>query len=68
MEFKILTEKLLEDYTQRVEESPLDKVNRIKKIDMPVDYFQFINLYLLFIHLRSRGRILTSTVISNINS
>ena len=38
MDFKILTHKLLGDYTNAVKESPLDK---IKKPEIPVDYFQF---------------------------
>jgi Fic family protein len=41
MEFKILTDKLLDDYTMRVKESPLEKIDTIKKVDLPVDYFQF---------------------------
>jgi Fic family protein len=41
MDFKILTDKLLNDYTKSVKESPLDKIDRIKKVNMPVDYFQF---------------------------
>ena len=41
MDFKILTDKLLDDYTKAIKESPLDKIDRIKKLDMPVDYFQF---------------------------
>jgi hypothetical protein len=41
MDFKILTSKLLEEYTQIVKEFPLDKIDKIKKVDMPVDYFQF---------------------------
>ena len=41
MGFKILTNKLLNDYTKSVKESPLDKIDKIKKVDMPVDYFQF---------------------------
>jgi len=41
MDFKILTNKLLDDFTQAVKESPLDKIDKIKKIEMPVDYFQF---------------------------
>lgn len=41
MDFKILTDKLFKDYTKSVTESPLDKIDRIKKVDMPVDYFQF---------------------------
>lgn len=41
MDFKILTDKLLDDYRIAVKESPLDKVEKIKKVDLPVDYFQF---------------------------
>jgi Fic family protein len=41
MEFKILTDKLIDDYTDAVTESPLDKIDKIKKFEMPVDYFQF---------------------------
>ncbi len=41
MGFKILTDKLLNDYTKAVKVSPLDKIDKIKKLDMPVDYFQF---------------------------
>jgi len=41
MDFKILTDKLLDDYTMRVKESPLLKIDTIKKFDLPVDYFQF---------------------------
>lgn len=41
MDFEILTDKLLDDYTKAVNESPFDKINNIKKVDMPVDYFQF---------------------------
>lgn len=41
MKFKILTDKLLDDYTKDVKESPLDKIDKIKKLEMPVDYFQF---------------------------
>lgn len=41
MDFKILTDNLLADFTMSVKESPLDKINKIKKVDMPVDYFQF---------------------------
>ncbi len=41
MNFKILTDKLLNDYTKAVKESPLDKIDKIKKTEMPVDYFQF---------------------------
>ena len=41
MEFKILTSQLLDDFTKKVSESPLDKLDRIEKVEMPVDYFQF---------------------------
>lgn len=41
MDFKILTDKLLYDYTKAVKESPIDKINKSKKLEMPVDYFQF---------------------------
>jgi len=41
MEFKILTSELLDQYTSVVNESPLEKLANIKKIEMPVDYFQF---------------------------
>lgn len=41
MDFKILTDNLLDDYTKAVKESPLDKIDKIKKIEIPVDYFQF---------------------------
>jgi Fic family protein len=41
MEFKILTSQLLDDFTKRVNESPLDKLDRVEKIEIPVDYFQF---------------------------
>ena len=41
MDFKILTDKLLDEYTKAVIESPLDKIDKIKKIELSVDYFQF---------------------------
>ncbi|HBS85548.1 MAG: hypothetical protein A2W91_17205 [Bacteroidetes bacterium GWF2_38_335] len=41
MIFKILTDKLLDDFTKSVTESPLDKIDKIKKSEIPVDYFQF---------------------------
>ena len=41
MDFEILTDKLLNDYTKAVIESPLDKIDKSKKLEMPVDYFQF---------------------------
>lgn len=41
MDFKILTSELLDKYRKALAESPLEKLNKIKKFDMPVDYFQF---------------------------
>jgi Fic family protein len=41
MEFKILTSQLLDDFTKNVNESPLDKIARVEKVELPVDYFQF---------------------------
>ena len=41
MEFKILTSRLLDDFTKKVNESPLDKLDRVVKVELPVDYFQF---------------------------
>jgi len=41
MEFKILTSQLLDDFIQKVDESPLDKLDRVEKVEMSVDYFQF---------------------------
>jgi hypothetical protein len=37
MNFKILTDKLLDDYRIAVKESPLDKIDKIKKLKCPVD-------------------------------
>ena len=41
MELRILTSQLLDDYKIIVKESPLDKLNKIKQIEIPVDYFKF---------------------------
>ncbi|MEX0812475.1 MAG: Fic family protein [Chitinophagales bacterium] len=41
MNFKILSDTLLDAYTNVVKESPLQKLDKIKKIEIPVDYFQF---------------------------
>ena len=41
MSFEILTSELLVEFTLRVSESPMNKLNRIKKLEVPVDYFQF---------------------------
>ena len=41
MIFEILNGELLDDFTRAVNELPLDKLSRIKKVEIPVDYFQF---------------------------
>lgn len=41
MDFKILTDGLLDYYTKIVKESPLNKIDKIRKGNIPVDYFQF---------------------------
>lgn len=41
MDFKILTSELLDQYREALTVSPLEKLDKIKKFDMPVDYFQF---------------------------
>jgi hypothetical protein len=41
MDFKILTSELLDQYREALTESPLEKLDKIKKFDMPVDYFEF---------------------------
>ena len=41
MEFKILTDKLIIDYKSKVIDSPLDKIDNLKKVEIPVDYFEF---------------------------
>lgn len=41
MEFHLLTSKLLEAYIKAVKKSPLEKLDHTKKIEIPVDYFQF---------------------------
>ncbi len=41
MEFKIITSELLDQYISVVKESPLEKLEKIKKVEIPVDYFQF---------------------------
>lgn len=41
MSFKILTSELLVEFTLKVSETPISKLNRIKKLEIPVDYFQF---------------------------
>jgi Fic family protein len=41
MNFKILTNSLLDSYIKEIVESPLDKMERIDKPAISVDYFQF---------------------------
>jgi Fic family protein len=41
MNFKILTDKLIGEFTEAIRESPLDKIDNLKKLEIPVDYFQF---------------------------
>ncbi len=41
MSFKILTSALLVDFTMKLNESPINKLNKVKEIELPVDYFQF---------------------------
>jgi Fic family protein len=41
MNFKILTDNLLDDYTKAVKESPLAKIDKSKSLEIHVDYFQF---------------------------
>jgi Fic family protein len=39
--FKILTSELLLEFTMKVKDSPINKLNRMQTIELPVDYFQF---------------------------
>ncbi len=41
MKLEILTSLLIKAYTDSVKESPLDKLDNLKKVEMQVDYFQF---------------------------
>lgn len=41
MSFKILTSELLLEFTMKVNESPMHRLNSIQKLELPVDYFQF---------------------------
>lgn len=41
MKLKILTSELLNAFTDKVKESPLEKLNKAEKLELPVDYFQF---------------------------
>jgi len=41
MKFEILTAHLLNDFIEKVKESPFDKLDKVKQLEIPVDYFQF---------------------------
>lgn len=41
MKLEILTSQLINDFVEKVKESPLDKLDKVEKLEMPVDYFQF---------------------------
>lgn len=41
MSLKILTSELLVEFTLKVNESPASKLDKIPKLELPVDYFQF---------------------------
>ncbi|WP_026902561.1 Fic family protein [Pedobacter glucosidilyticus] len=41
MTFETLNSELLDDYTRAINVLPLDKLSKIKKNEIPVDYFQF---------------------------
>lgn len=41
MSFEILTSELMVEFTLKVNESPTNKLNRMQKLELPVDYFQF---------------------------
>ncbi len=41
MSFEILTSGLLVEFTMKVNETPINKLNNIQKLELPVDYFQF---------------------------
>lgn len=41
MDLEILTSKLLKAFTDKVKESPLEKLNKAERLELPVDYFQF---------------------------
>ena len=41
MELKILTFELINDYISNIKESPIDKLNKIQKRELPGDYFKF---------------------------
>jgi len=41
MEFKILTDCLLNEYSTNLGESPLTLLDKVEKVELPVDYFEF---------------------------
>ena len=41
MSFEILTSELLVEFTLKVNESSINKLNRIQKLEIPVNYFEF---------------------------
>ena len=41
MEFERVSSKLLTEFITRVGESPIHILNTVKKLEVPVDYFQF---------------------------
>ena len=41
MRFKILTSELLVEFTLKVKDSPMSKLNGMPRLELPVDYFQF---------------------------
>jgi hypothetical protein len=43
MDFEILSYKYIAHFKDKVPKSPFDDLKRIKKIELPVDYFQFYN-------------------------
>ena len=43
MTFEILSPLLLIEYKKIVNQSPIDILTNLEKIDTPVDYFQFYN-------------------------
>ena len=44
MEFKILTNRLLDDFTKSVKGSLSDKMDKQEKAVVPIDYFQLYKL------------------------
>ena len=41
MRFKMLTSELLVEFTLKVKDSPMSKLNGMPRLELPVDYFQF---------------------------